>query len=127
MQGIQLLRSEKGSSEPIAFIALIPFVLLVILALVQVALFGYAAVATEAAARDAARAASLGDNPYTEVRQVSQATGVRMSAIAACDPSTQTVRVSVKALPMKVVPVVSADLLAINRQVDQRMEVACPP
>lgn len=111
--------------EPIAFLGLVPLMLLVTLMVLQVALVGYAAVVVEVAARDAVRAASIGDSPYAEVHAVQTATGVQMWLQVACVTGRSSVQVRVGGRAPRLLPALGDDLLAVVREAEAPVEVDC--
>jgi len=117
---------QRGSTEPVAFLGVLPIALVVILALGQIAAFGYTLVVAEAAARDALRAASVGDNPYEQVRTIARATGVVLTASATCDAKTGRVSVKVVGHPPALLEAVAKKLTVI-REVDMPAEGKCGP
>ena len=120
------LLHQKGSTEPVAFLSLLPLVILVILGVAQLAAYGYATVAIEAAARDAVRAASVGASADSQVSMVSKATFVGMSATPppTCNASRDMVTVTVRGTAAPLLPVLG-NLLVIERRVELPTEGPC--
>lgn len=119
-------QEQRGSSEPIAFLGLMPLLLFVILAVLQLTLFGYTLVVMESAARDGARAASAGDDAVKAIEEVVHGTGVPMRVSVACPPGSPRVTVDVTAYVPKIMPGMSRTLLTLNRAVTIPREENCP-
>lgn len=113
----------RGSVEPVAFLCLMPLMLLVTLSVLQVVMVGYAIVSVEVTAWEAVRAASVGDNPFTEVRAIRTATGIPMTARVTCARNTVTVHVTGRA--PRLLPALGADLLEVSRAAESSVEVGC--
>lgn len=119
-------RDERGSSEPIAFLALMPMVVIVILIVLQITLYGYTLVVMESAARDAARASAARGNPVPVVEAITQGTGIRMVVGESCPPGSGAVTVGVTAQVPRLVPYLDDSLLTLHRRVLILREGNCP-
>lgn len=119
-------RDQRGSSESVAFLGLMPLLLLVLLAVLQVMVFGYTLVVMESAARDGARAASAGDNAFDAVRTVAETARVPMKLVVSCPSKSPKVTVSVTAYVPRLFPFVTDNARTLERQVVMPREEDCP-
>lgn len=119
-------QEQRGSSEPIAFLGLMPLLLFVILAVLQLTLFGYTLVVMESAARDGARAASSGGLAAPTVAEISRGTGIQMWSGQECRSGEGYVTVYVEARVPKLLPGLRDSILTLGRTVVMLREGNCP-
>ncbi len=96
-------KNEKGS-QTIEFLAVFPLVIVAFMIIWQMALVAYAVVVTEAAARDGARAASVGGNA-AEVAEKS-AGGLKLTSVNAVESGDDVTVTVVSRVPTVSIPIV---------------------
>lgn len=114
---------QRGSSEPVGFLGMIPLVLVTTLFMLQVSMFGYTVVVAESAVRDAARAAAIGANAKTAVDRVAQSTGIKMDIQVQCSEASGTVRVDLVAKIPAIVKALQA--MNVSRWAVMQLEGTC--
>lgn len=121
-------RGEQGSSEVVSFLGVLPFVLIIMIAILQLTMFSYVLVVTESAVRDGGRAAASRNSVYDAVRRVQTSSGVVLSATEVCPPGEGYVRVTVVGrVPMLFFRSATAsELFSVERTVVMPREGNCP-
>lgn len=71
-------RDQRGSSEAVGYLGMIPLVLMTVLLVLQLSMFCYTLVVAESAVRDAARAAAIGGDVDMAVRRIRDSTSIQI-------------------------------------------------
>jgi len=126
---IQLWRCQRGSSEAIAFLGIIPVMIITITAVLQILAYGFTLVVVESATRDAARAASAGHDlsgVQSVVNQVAAGTAIKMVATLQCPSGGARVTAAVTGHAPRLFESIAPDLFRIQRSVTMPREGNCP-
>ncbi|WP_270182998.1 TadE/TadG family type IV pilus assembly protein [Alkalihalobacillus sp. CinArs1] len=113
------LKNEKGS-QTIEFLAVFPLVIVAFMIIWQMALVAYAVVVTESAARDGARAASVGGN----AQQVAErsAGGLQIQSVSSVESGEDVTVTVVSRIPTVSIPLVGQIELDFDADATMPME-----
>jgi len=126
---MRIWRCQRGSSEAIAFLGIIPVMIITITGVLQILAYGFALVVIESATRDAARAASAGHDSagvQSVVNQVAAGTAITMVATTSCPSGSARVMVEVTGNAPRLFVAIAPDVFRIQRSVIMPREGNCP-